>query len=40
MWGKEMETELKLVYWKGEKFWVGKLLEFPRRSQKWFKMGS
>jgi predicted RNase H-like HicB family nuclease len=26
---KEMETKLKMVYWKGEKFWVGKLLEYP-----------
>ena len=24
-----METKLKLVYWKGDKFWVGKLLEYP-----------
>jgi predicted RNase H-like HicB family nuclease len=24
-----METKLKMVYWKGEKFWVGKLLEHP-----------
>ena len=24
-----METKLKMVYWKGEKFWVGKLLEYP-----------
>ena len=23
-----METKLKMVYWKGEKFWVGKLLEY------------
>ncbi len=22
-----MKTKLKMVYWKGEKFWVGKLLE-------------
>jgi predicted RNase H-like HicB family nuclease len=27
--GEEMETKLKMVYWKGEKFWVGKLLEYP-----------
>lgn len=24
-----METKLKMVYWKSEKFWVGKLLEYP-----------
>ena len=24
-----MKTKLKLIYWKGEKFWVGKLLEYP-----------
>lgn len=24
-----MQTRLKMVYWKGEKFWVGKLLEHP-----------
>jgi predicted RNase H-like HicB family nuclease len=24
-----METKLKMVYWKGDKFWVGKLLEYP-----------
>ncbi len=24
-----METKLKMVYWKGSKFWVGKLLEYP-----------
>jgi len=24
-----METKLKMVYWKGERFWVGKLLEHP-----------
>jgi predicted RNase H-like HicB family nuclease len=24
-----METTLKMIYWKGEKFWVGKLLEHP-----------
>ncbi len=26
---KNMETKLKMVYWKSEKFWVGKLLEHP-----------
>ena len=24
-----METKLKMIYWKGEKCWVGKLLERP-----------
>jgi predicted RNase H-like HicB family nuclease len=24
-----METKLRMVYSKGEKFWVGKLLEYP-----------
>ena len=24
-----MEHQLKMVYWKGEKFWLGKLLEHP-----------
>jgi predicted RNase H-like HicB family nuclease len=24
-----METKLKMVYWKGKKFWVGKLLKYP-----------
>ena len=24
-----MQTRLKMVYWKGKKFWVGKLLEHP-----------
>ncbi|MGZ3569946.1 MAG: type II toxin-antitoxin system HicB family antitoxin [Thermodesulfobacteriota bacterium] len=24
-----METKLRMVYWKSEKFWVGKLLEHP-----------
>lgn len=24
-----METKLKMVYWKAEKFWVGKLLDHP-----------
>jgi len=24
-----METKLKMVYWKSDKFWVGKLLEHP-----------
>jgi predicted RNase H-like HicB family nuclease len=24
-----MEMKLKMIYWKGDKFWVGKLLEHP-----------
>ena len=24
-----METKLRMVCWKGEKFWVGKLIEHP-----------
>ena len=24
-----MEHRLKMIYWKGEKFWLGKLLEHP-----------
>lgn len=24
-----MNKKLNLVYWKGKKFWVGKLLEYP-----------
>jgi predicted RNase H-like HicB family nuclease len=24
-----METKLKMVYWKGEKFWEGKLFDHP-----------
>ena len=24
-----MKTKLKMVYWKGEKFWVGKLVDHP-----------
>ena len=27
--GIKMETKFKMVYWKGDKFWVGKLLEHP-----------
>ena len=27
--GEEMKTKLKMIYWKGEKFWVGKLLDHP-----------
>jgi len=24
-----MKTKLKMIYWKGDKFWVGKLIEHP-----------
>ncbi|MCL5071238.1 MAG: type II toxin-antitoxin system HicB family antitoxin [Actinobacteria bacterium] len=24
-----MQTKIKMVYWKGEKFWLGKILEHP-----------
>jgi len=24
-----MKTKLKMIYWKGDKYWVGKLLEHP-----------
>jgi len=24
-----MKTKLKMVYWKGEKYWVGKLIDHP-----------
>jgi len=24
-----METKLKMVYWKSDKFWVGKLVDHP-----------
>lgn len=24
-----METKLQMIYWKGDKFWVGKLLGHP-----------
>ena len=26
---KTMYTKIKMVYWKGEKFWLGKVLEHP-----------
>jgi len=29
MGGRKMKAKLKMIYWKGEKFWVGKLLEHP-----------
>ena len=24
-----MKTKMKMIYWKGERFWLGKLLEHP-----------
>ena len=24
-----MKTNLNMIYWKGDKFWIGKLLEHP-----------
>lgn len=24
-----MQTKMNMIYWKGEKFWVGKLVEYP-----------
>ncbi len=24
-----MQTKMTMIYWKGEKFWLGKLLEHP-----------
>jgi hypothetical protein len=27
--GEKMKAKLKMIYWKGEKFWVGKLLDHP-----------
>ena len=24
-----MNTKIKIVYWRGEKFWLGKILEHP-----------
>jgi predicted RNase H-like HicB family nuclease len=26
---EKMETKLRMVYWKGDKFWVGKLIDHP-----------
>jgi predicted RNase H-like HicB family nuclease len=26
---KGMGTKLQMIYWKGDKFWIGKLLEHP-----------
>jgi predicted RNase H-like HicB family nuclease len=25
-----MNTKMSMIYWKGKKFWVGKLLEYPK----------
>lgn len=30
-----MQTKLKMLYWKGEKFWVGKLIEHPEIMTQW-----
>jgi len=27
--GEQLVTKLKIVYWKGDKYWVGKLLDHP-----------
>ncbi len=27
--GENIEMRLTMVYWKGERFWLGKLLEYP-----------
>lgn len=27
--GMAMKTKMTMVYWKGDKFWLGKLLEHP-----------
>ena len=27
--GVAMETKMKMVYWRGKHFWIGKLLEHP-----------
>ncbi len=24
-----MKTKMTMIYWKGEKYWLGKLLEYP-----------
>ncbi len=29
MAGEWMKTKIKMIYWKGKKFWVGKLVEHP-----------
>ncbi|MBU0544092.1 MAG: type II toxin-antitoxin system HicB family antitoxin [Proteobacteria bacterium] len=26
---RTIKTKLKMVYWKGEKFWVGKIIDHP-----------
>jgi len=25
-----MKTKMNMIYWKGEKFWIGKVLEHPQ----------
>ena len=27
--GVDLETKLNMIYWKGDKFWLGKLFEHP-----------
>jgi predicted RNase H-like HicB family nuclease len=27
--GRDMQTTMKMVYWKSETYWIGKLLEHP-----------
>jgi len=27
--GGRMEKKITIIYWKGDKFWLGKLLEYP-----------
>ena len=29
MGGKSMDRKLTMMYWKGDRFWLGKLLEHP-----------
>ena len=31
MWEKNsnMDSKITMIYWKGEKFWLGKILEYP-----------
>ncbi len=30
-----MDTKLRMIYWKGEKFWLGKLLGHPEIMTQW-----
>jgi hypothetical protein len=29
MGGKSMDRKLTMIYWKGDRFWLGKLLDHP-----------